>query len=238
MTELRFPGISDRTLIIGETGTGKSQFGLGVCLAYANFHQMPWVIFNYKHAPNDLLSKIQADNHLKEITPYQRPPKRPGLYVMRAFPKLDDAATERWLYMAWAQQNIGLFVDEAYMLPDKDMQTVLLTQGRALNIPMYMLYQRATWLNRFNTANATFVALFAQDDIRDRETASKFVSRPAVTPAGRFITARDELPHFHCLWADKEKRKTHILSPAPSENEIRQLYRERLGSSNQMVATR
>src|ERR1700751_6052757 len=97
----RFPKPTQRTVILGATGSGKSVFGLWV-LSYMNFEDMPWVIVDYKG--DDLLEEILEDHNwkvtrnrvvrgfnspIKEISPTDPVPKKPGLYYMRPNAKID-----------------------------------------------------------------------------------------------------------------------------------------------------
>lgn len=236
---IRGPKADDRVLIIGRTGSGKSQFGF-YTLSTRDFDKRPWVVMDYKG--EDLWLDILADNKgkIKTISPDQNPPDKPGLYYMPLTPHVDDEAVEAWLFKVHAQakkytikgselNGCGLLVDEGYQLPQKAGFDLILTQGRSLGIPCIYLFQRPAWMSRFAVAQASFIAVFDQNDDRDCYTVSQYI-RPVVLQDGREITVYDNLPAYSCLWYDVGKARTSILSPAPSAREIRQAFKVRLGT--------
>lgn len=216
--DARGPTNQQRTLVLGRTGSGKSQFAISL-LASRDFHKMPWVIIDYKG--EDLLRDIMeaCPGAIKEIKATDNPPKKPGLYYMHPRPLVDDALVEAFLWKVHRQGKCGLFIDEGYCLPDKGAFTVLLTQGRTLYIPIICLYQRPVWMNRFAVAQADFVAVFAQMDERDMKTCSYYV-KPVILENKERITPFSDLPNYHCLWYDVGRGITSVLRPAPERDDI------------------
>lgn len=218
------PSDQQRTVILGRTGSGKTFFACYL-LSSRNFDEMPWVIIDYKG--DSLVERIVKQNKIPSISVQHAPPKKPGLYYMRATPKIDDEAMEAWLWKAWRQEDIGLYVDEGYVLPSKEAFDVILTQGRSKCIPVIILYQRPVWMSRFAVAQADFFAVFDQNDERDLKTTQSFI-KPSKGPNGERIDVYTELPKHYCLWYDVSQGVTNILTPCPPAKEILQAFKERL----------
>lgn len=227
---VRGPTDQQRTLVLGRTGSGKSQFAISL-LSTRNWHEMPWVIIDYKG--EDLIADIKKENKglIKTISVHDKPPKKPGLYWMRPVPKVDDEAVEKWLWQVWEQTHVGLFIDEGFALPQRDAFDAILTQGRSLHIPVICLYQRPAWMSRFAVAQADFFAVFDQNDERDLKTTKAFV-KPAIKEDNYgnkvVIDVYFELPAYHCLWYDVSRGQSSVLNPAPEREVILQTFKNRL----------
>lgn len=218
------PTDEQRTIILGRTGSGKTFFACHL-FSGQNFHEMPWVIIDYKG--DSLINTIVKQNKIKEVKPTEKPPTKPGIYIMHPRPHLDDEALENWLMRVWAQENIGLYIDEGYALPQKAAFDMILTQGRSKKIPVIALYQRPVYMSRFAVAQADFFAAFDQNDERDLKTTQAFI-KPAVAPDGSEITVYYELDRYYCLWYNVSEGKTSVLRPAPARNAILATFRDRL----------
>lgn len=226
------PTEQQRTLVIGRTGSGKSQFAISL-LATRNWDEMPWIFIDYKG--EDLWEDIRAECPLiKSIKPTDNVPTAPGLYHMKPLPKVDDDAVEDFLWKVHKRGHCGLFIDEGYALPQKNAFDVILTQGRTLYIPVICLYQRPVWMSRFAVAQADYVAVFAQMDERDLKTTAQFV-KPAKTEKGELITVFDELPPYYCLWYEVARGKSSVLRPAPDRQAIINAFKSRLRPQRRRV---
>ena len=228
---VRAPQDTHRTLVLGRTGTGKSQASLDM-LSSQNWDEMPWVIIDYKG--EDLIADIRKQNkgRIKEIKLEDKPPRAPGLYYMHPRPKLDDAAMEAWLFKVHKQGNVGLFIDEGYAMPnygDSPAFTMILTQGRSLHIPVICLYQRPVWMSRFAVAQADFIRVFKQGDIRDVKTVNNYCGS-AILPSGEKLGPMqlNLLPDYYSLWHDVGRGQTAILLPAPGKRDILAKFKRRL----------
>jgi len=225
---MRLPKDTDRTIVLGRTGSGKSVFALWL-LSKQGFDYMPWVIIDYKG--EDLVGDLLKQNKsIKTISCHDKPPTKPGLYWMQPVPKLDDEAMERWLMKVWAQENIGLFIDEGYALPQKSAFDIILTQGRSKHIPVIALYQRPVYMSRYAVAQANFFAAFDQNDRRDLHTTSQFLKPPIIVKDGKEteFALKTKLPKYWFLWMDVGDGITSICKPVPSGEEILSTFRRRL----------
>lgn len=237
------PDDSSRTIVLGATGSGKSVFALFL-LSNASWGHKPWVIIDYKG--DELIEEILLANGwyskregrrtvivrgmgspIKELSPSDKPPTKPGLYYMRPDAKTDDDLVEAFLMAVYKKGNIGLFVDEGYAIPEKDALDMIMTQGRSKRIPVIILYQRPVYMSRFAVAQASYFACFDQNDERDLKTTKEFI-KPVIAPDGRKITVSDELPSYCCIWFDVAKRKSIILTPSPDPDVIASVFTRRL----------
>ncbi len=232
---VRGPTDQQRTVILGRTGAGKSVGGIQL-LAQSNFHEIPWVIIDYKG--EDLLEDILevCKGRIGILKPTDKPPTKPGLYYMKAMPKVDDEAIDRFLWLVHKQGSVGLYIDEGYCLPQDRSNAfdVILTQGRSLHIPVIILFQRPVYMSRFCIAQADFFALYKQEDRRDLKTTEQF-TKPFRGPNNEAITVYDTLPPFWCLWYDVGRGVTSLLRPAPPPEEIIKTFRRRLRPAKQRV---
>ena len=197
---------------MGSTGSGKTQFAAWL-LSTRDFHIRPWVIFDFKG--DELISEIGA----VEIPITGRPPKKPGLYVVRPIPQLHDSAVTDFLWRCWAQEEIGIYFDEGYMLGQRNPAlNALLTQGRSKHIEMITLSQRPVWMSKFVFSEANYFAVFNLTLEDDRKYVSTYLNghKPEV------------LPKYHCLWYDADRQQAAIFSPVPSRETLIETFKKRL----------
>ena len=211
--DFRLPGTTHRTLIVGRTGSGKTQFGANL-LAASAWDRQPYIIINYKH--DALLNDIP---NVQDISVSDKKlPKHPGLYMVHPLPEKDDEQVEGWLWRIWKQGRIGLFADEAYNLPDKGALQAILTQGRSKHIPAIICTQRPVWLSRFCFSEADFIAVFHLNDERDQQTIRKLA--PPTMP-------RERLPPYECYWYDVGGDHLFHLQKAPDAPTILDTFKVR-----------
>lgn len=215
---VRAPDATHRTVIIARTGQGKSVKMLDI-LAKQNFQDMPWILIDYKGDPTliDLLKK--AKGKIRTIKVTDKVPRNPGIYYMHPMPVVDDEAMEKFLWNVHKQTHVGLVIDEGYAMPkfgNSRAFTVLLTQGRALHIPIICLYQRPKWMNRFAIAQSDFRCIMKLDDRRD-EVDTRYFVKAANLPDGSQLgtTEIERLPNYYSLWYDVGEGRTVVLQPSP-----------------------
>lgn len=205
------PRYDKRTAIVGSTGSGKTQFAVWL-LSTRDFHERPWVIFDFK---GDEL--IEAINPI-EISVYGKPPTKPGLYVVRPVPEMDDKAVDAFLWACWAQQNMGIYIDEGYMIPPRSHSLkALLTQGRSKHIEMIILSQRPVWMSKFVFSEANFFGVMNLTLEDDRKHIASFIG-------GHKINL---LPKYHALWYETDDQRGNVLAPVPSREKLIATFAER-----------
>jgi len=229
---IRGPTEQQRTVVLGRTGSGKSQFAWAL-MSTRNYDEMPWVIIDYKR--EDLIDETvkACKGFIKDISPNDKPPKKPGVYRMLLRPVADDEAINKFLWACYKQGHVGLLIDEGYALPQKHGHPfdIILTQGRSLHIPVIVLYQRPAWMSRFAIAQADYFAVFEQNDERDLKITKQFI-KPAQFSNGEIVTVFSDLPKYSCLWYDVGRGKSTVLAPAPDKQSIINLFKRRLMTPN------
>jgi hypothetical protein len=209
---ITLPRYDKRTAIIGSTGSGKTQLAVWL-LSTRDFQHRPWIIFDFKG--DALIEEINPP----EINVYGAPPKKPGLYVVRPIPQRDDKAVEDFLWQIWQRGNIGVYVDEGYMLGQRNPAlNACLTQGRSKHIEMMILSQRPVWMSKFVFSEANFFAVMNLTLEDDRKFVSGYVG-------GEKITL---LPRYHSLWYSADEQEGHILKPVPSRETLLERFEQRL----------
>jgi hypothetical protein len=201
MSAFRFPGGDARTTILGATGSGKSTCGLWM-LAHQRLSARPWIIFDFKRETffdNVGFPPIQP-LHLTA-----KPPKKPGLYLVAPRPG-DDDLVESFLWRVWEAENIGLYVDEAPLMPEGgNAFQACIQQGRSKRIPIIACTQRPVGVARGLFSEANFICVYAVTDRRDYKLIEGFVPAEMSAP----------LPHHHWRWWDRERRVILNMKPVP-----------------------
>lgn len=217
---MRLPTDQHRTTVIGSTGSGKTQFACWL-LSSRDFDRKPWVIFDFKE--DDLIAELGA----KEIKITAKPPKKPGLYVVRPEAEFQNKEIEAFLMACHEQENIGLFIDEGYMIPKGSRAfRKILTQGRSRRVPVICLTQRPAWIDRFVFSEANFFAVFRLTDEDDVLTVKRFIGKH-----GRALVNHG-LAEYTCVWFDvgggSGNGKVSLCLPVPSADVIIKAFQRRL----------
>lgn len=170
---------------------------------------IPVTIIDYKRSK--LIAKLKA----KEISVGSKPPKEPGLYVMRPFPIDDDKAVLEYLLRVWEQENHGLYFDEILDLGKNNRGfRRLLSQGREKNCPMIYCTQRPRHIDQYALTEADFLACFHLTKVEDIKTIDDYA------PGFRYKL----LPRYYSWWYDVIDNEGVVLRPAPPEPVILGLY--------------
>lgn len=199
--EFTLPGADNRTAVIGATGTGKTIFGAWL-LSKQRFDKRPWVAVDFK---NELLWDQVGVPPMRELKLGSMPGKR-GLYRMRVNPGQEEQF-EDWLWKIWRKENIGLFIDEVSLVPQKAAFKAILRQGRSKLIPVIACTQRPVDCDREVFSESQFISVFRLDDVRDYKIIKGFT---------RDAQIEKPLPEFHSYWYDKRNYNLFQLQAAPS----------------------
>jgi DNA helicase HerA-like ATPase len=221
--KFRLPRTDEHTAILGCTGSGKTTLA-GWTLSKAPFDRMPYVMVDYKN--DELIASI---NRVKEIGLHENVPEQPGLYVVRPLPS-EIEETEKWLWKIWSRGSTGLYIDEAYLLPNKEAIKNILAQGRSLRIPVIAASQRPVDVPRSIFTEASHIAVFRLNDDRDRKTVREFTPDGMLSVNGK----PRRLPDYHSFWYSVKDHKAddpnpyHVLSPVPTADKIVDYINDRL----------
>jgi len=216
MAKFRLPTNSQRVTVVGRTGSGKTWFGAWL-IEKAPFECQPYVIVDYK---GDAL--LQSIEGIREIGLNEAPPTKPGLYTVK--PLLhEENAMEEWLWKVWQKEGVGLYFDEAFMLPNSGYSRrgalqAILTQGRSKRIPVISLVQRPSQISLFVFSEADYYAVFYLNRRQDRKTMNDL---------GDGLSAND-MPKFWCRWYDVGENELFKLKPVPHGDDIAEAIAARL----------
>lgn len=212
--DFRLPGGDSRTVFIGATGSGKTT-GAAWLLSHANFEARPWVLVDFKGEPT--FDDIGAPP-IQGLGLGSMPGKR-GLYRIEPRPDQDDEL-ETWLWSIWERGNVGLFIDEAALLPRQSAWKAILRQGRSKRIPVIACTQRPVGVDRETFSEAGYFAVFGRMTYPDDQ---KLVSL--------FLGGRREidepLPRHHFWWFDVAQQLLMRLRPVPEPDTIVSRIRDR-----------
>lgn len=209
------PGPSDRTTIVGQTGSGKTWFGVWM-LSHQDLARRPWIVIDYKREL--LFRQLGKDAWRSRLSVTSAAPAKPGLHLLQPF-ESDDEDMDDFLWRVWKRGNIGLYIDEAMMIPAGrgSAMRAILTQGRSLKVPVIALSQRPVEIDRYFFSEAQYFAKFFLLDRDDRVTLRRY------TP----FSADDNPEAHHCYWYDGKRREVSYLSPVPPAETFLGRLRER-----------
>lgn len=219
---ISLPRYDKRTTIIGSTGSGKTQLAVWL-LSSRDFNVRPWIIFDFKG--DSLIEEIERLGG-KEISIYGPVPTKPGIYIVRPIPQKDDKAVENFLWGIWQQTNVGVYVDEGYMLGNRNPAlNACLTQGRSKHIEMMILSQRPVWMSKFVFSEANYFAVMNLTLEDDRKYVSGYVN-------GQKINL---LKPYHSLWYCADDQTGSILKPVPDRDALLMRFDARLSKRRKVI---
>lgn len=220
---MRLPDNTQRLLIVGRTGSGKSRAAVWH-LGMRDWEIHPWIILDYKG--EKLFTQLPDAKYVGlDYTPN---PKKGGVFIYRPVPERDDDEVEALLWRIHAAENIGVYVDEGYMLDiNSHAMAAIFTQGRSKHIPLIMLSQRPTRISRFAVSEADFYQLFELNDKRDRESVNKFIPFDLELVMRQNALQAKLLPDYNSLYFDVSGNKLEIITAVPNDREIIQMFADK-----------
>lgn len=186
-------------------------------LSYRNYQIMPWLVYDFKG--DKLINQIVGAKHigLRDF------PATPGLYIVHPGPD-DDVQPQLW--EAHKRGNVGIFVDEGYMMGRFNRAfRALLTQGRSKQIPMMVLSQRPVWMDTFVFTESQFFTVFHLQHKGDKKNVEEFVP----------IDMSQELPRYHSYHYDQGERRLSKLGPVPDIKTILATFEQRLSRRREAI---
>jgi hypothetical protein len=213
MAAFRFPGGDSRTTVLGATGSGKSTCGLWL-LSHQRLDRRPWVAFDFKR--EIIFDKIGFPP-IQQIKLTDRPPRRPGLYLVSPRPGQDDLV-EAFLWRVWSSENCGLYIDEAALMPFGDAFPAILQQGRSKRIPVIACSQRPVNVARGLFSEANYFCVYRMVDRRDYRTVEGFAPADMARP----------LPRFCWHWYDVANDTLLAMSAVPDPDAVAGALRDRV----------
>ena len=209
---MNFPGDTDRLTIVGATGSGKTVAGM-YHLSRRPLDRQIWIVYDFKR--DDLINEIESAQHVALDSPL---PDRPGLYIVHPRPGEEDAV-DAHMFAIWERENIGVYVDEGYMIGSNSAGfRALLTQGRSKHIPMITLSQRPVYMDRFVFSESQFFQVFRLQHNDDVKSAQKFIPHDL----------SKLLPRYHSYYYDAVDNRLVVLSPVPDRDAILDTFDSKL----------
>jgi hypothetical protein len=222
------PDDTQRIVIVGTTGSGKTHAALHH-LSRRNFHEKPWIVYNWKR--DDFINSIEGAKRLSVEAPA---PEHPGLYIVEPRPKHDDDAVEAQMLDIWEKEDIGVFVDEGFLIaPSNDGFTDLLIQGRSKHIPMIICTQRPVWMDKYVFTESEFKQVFRLQSRDDMKKMEEYIPDIMVA-AKRYPLAGRENRHWSYYYDGPEDR-LHRMPPAPDQDAIRSRFAAKMATIREVI---
>lgn len=177
-------------------------------LSKQNFDKRPWVALDFKG--EELWDRV-GDPPMRPLK-LGSMPKKKGLFRMSVLPGQDDEL-EEWLWEIWSHENVGLFVDEVSLIPQKAAFKAILRQGRSKMIPVIACTQRPVDCDREVFTESQYRMLFGIEDDRDWPVIKGLFRDSA-------LDVRKPLPRHHSYWYDAKQKCCFHLKPTPSPDKI------------------
>jgi len=219
-TTPNWPGDQDRLCIVGMTGSGKTHAALWH-LSRRNFNEKPWVVYDFK--VDEFINSIPGTVELGVNSPA---PEHPGLYIVHPVPEDDDELVDKQMTDIWKHEDIGVYVDEGYMVSSKNKGfRKLLTQGRSKHIPMIILSQRPVWMDKFVFTESEFKQVFRLQNSGDIGKMEEYIP---------FDLSR-RLPPRHSYYYDTVDDALMVMKPVPDQDAIRAKFEKQLAGMRQVL---
>lgn len=175
-------------------------------LSKQRLDKRPWIVIDFKD--EELWDRVKRPA-IQDLKLGTMPGKR-GLYRVRIDPWQSEDL-EEYLKDIWSHGNIGLFVDEVSLIPQRDAFKAILRQGRSRLIPVIACTQRPVDCDREVFTESNYMACFRLKDIRDYKIVQGMTGTQG---------AERHLPPHWCWWYDAKENATFPLRPCPPPDSI------------------
>lgn len=207
---LTLPGPTNRVLVTGSTGSGKSVFAVWLTstASIMPWRKMPVIILDWKR--ERLWNSLGAE----KWSIRKRPPERPGLYIVHLTPPRTEEV-DLFLDRVWAQGNTGLVFDETTDYKGCDAVDRIYKQGRSKHIPCIACAQRPTGIPVVMRSEAEYYSLFRLNDLEDRKEMRRYIGDVDVT--------KKRAKH-HSIWYDTGEDIAVEMGPVPPPAQLRSRF--------------
>ena len=213
---------SQHTVIIGRNGSGKTVRGVWLLAMTQN---MDWYCLNHKQ--DELLCAVPSLKHMKVG---QIPSKNEhGIFEWQPVyqDESDEEFTEELFKDAFKRGNTGIYIDESYMISPKSKGLIrILTQGRSRKCPVIALTQRPVSVPRVFFTETVYTYVYDVQDNRDVKVIAEFTPQSIINHIGQDCV--DPLEKFECVFIDQNIRQLDIISPTPSPDEVKRLFKSNI----------
>lgn len=211
------PNPSDRTIVIGATGTGKTMFSVWL-LSTRNWNVRRWFVLDFKG--EDLFNEID----LVPMDISDDLPIEPNIYKIPVLPGEDDKVSQFFM-KCFMEGNCGIYIDECYGLPYQDRWVrACLTMGRSKNIEIIGCTQRPVKIDVYFFSETTYFAVFNLNVKDDRKRVSEYMDGMELA----------RLPKYHCLWYNVPEQEAVIFEPVPDREEIIDIFKVEMEEIEEM----
>lgn len=216
---MNFPNDTERLVIVGATGSGKTHAALWH-LSRRNYDEKPWIVYDYKY--DAFIEEVEGTQELDMSDPI---PERPGIYLVHPRPG-DEEIVEGHMWRIWDTENIGVYIDEGYMVGNTNKGfRALLTQGRSKHIPMITLSQRPVWMDRFVFSEAEYFQMFRLQHRGDIKKLEEYIPHSIST----------RLQPRYSYYYDAPNDQIAVLKPVPDREAVLDTFHSKLRRLKKVV---
>lgn len=226
--KVNFPDDTQRLVIVGTTGSGKTH-GAMWHLSGRDYDEKPWVIYDWKR--DDFINSLAGTFELAVDAPA---PERPGLYIVHPDPDDDDEAVADQMTAIWKAEDIGVFVDEGYMVSSKNSGfRKLLTQGRSKHIPMIICTQRPVWMDKFVFTESEFKQIFRLQSEEDVKKMREYI--PQIGAISKLYPLSGKDRKHWSYYYDGTEDEIRPMRPVPDQAAIRSIFEAKLSKLKKVM---
>lgn len=224
-------------LLVGKNGTGKTRGAMWhMAQTDVGRHEnaRSWIVVNHKREKmiNALPGATFVDMDQRPVMINRDGVQRfkiPGIYVYQPRPEIDDDSVTELLWWMYETENMGLYVDEGYMIPPRDPAlNSIYTQGRSKGLPAITLSQRPSGISRRAVSEAMFIRVYRLTDKRDWKTMQEVIP-VKLDPYMRPLKGQPRImPDYHSIYYDTREDDPIIAKPVPMDDVIFEQFHKKL----------